>query len=296
MRKRIFMVILISILCMSAQAGIGDYFKDRGADIMDIFLLRVSVARKARAFGFRARATSLLQAGGIYFEGEHFGMDRRALGVMKERRAEGGISLLYYSSVRSEPVWGNYFMLPETPWMLFEERGILRNDVQWNDGRNHFFSFNAEVQPGLLPGLEAGIYPTEILDFVGGIFTLDPMNDDMTRVREYSPLYQPVIMDEEEWEEWEELPEDVDVLLESSETMPPVAPPEGMDEQDYMEQTQEKETRENETKPGSETQQKEEKSTTTMPEAKKSESGKKSGGHPEAKPARLVTRSKDEDK
>ena len=220
MRKKLIPLILLVLLTIgSAQAGIGSYLKDRGADLLDVFLLRVSVARKARGFGARARATALVQAGGIYFEGEHFGMDRRAIGVWKDRRSEGGISLLYFTSVQNDVVWGNYFLRPGTPWMKFEERGIVRNNIYWDDGRKHPLSFNAEIQPGLLPGLEVGIYPTEALDFLSGFLTLDPHNDDMTRVRKYTPVYEEKEIGEEQ-ADLETLPENAEELEKATEPLP----------------------------------------------------------------------------
>jgi len=223
MRKRLAMAAIFVLIAITAHAGILGYFRDRGADFMDIFLLRVSAARKARGFGFRARATALAQASALYFEGEHFGLDRRGIGVWKERRSQGGLSLLSFSSIENEIVWGNYF-LQESPWMNFEERGLVKNDVYWDDGRKHFLSISAEVQPGLLPGVEAGIYPVEIVDFLTGFFTLDPMDDDLARVMKYAPEYQ--IEEEIPGEEpvpgeWKTLPEDIEGLLQDTQPVTP---------------------------------------------------------------------------
>jgi len=51
MKKRLCILLAVITLSACANAGIIDYFRDRGADLLDIFLLRISVAHKARAFG-----------------------------------------------------------------------------------------------------------------------------------------------------------------------------------------------------------------------------------------------------
>jgi len=218
MRRRFVIVMMLFLAAASAQAGILGYFRDRGADFLDLFLLRISAPRGIRGIGFRARATALAQVGAIYFEGEHFGMDRRAIGVWGEKRAQGGLSLLFFTSVENDVIWGNYFLEENTPWMNFEERGLVRNDICWDDGRKDFFSVNAEVQLAFLPGLEAGVYPIELIDFVMGFFTLDPKNDDLERIMKYAPEY--TRKPEPPSEEMEELPEKVDNLLDKTQPLP----------------------------------------------------------------------------
>ena len=40
---------------------------------------------------------------------------------------------------------------------------------------------------GILPGVDIGLYPTELVDFVVGIFTLDPWDDDLMRIEYLRP-------------------------------------------------------------------------------------------------------------
>jgi hypothetical protein len=65
MRRRLFMIVLLCVISVSAPAGIVSYFRDRGADFLDIFLFRISAPRGARGIGFRARATALAQVGAV---------------------------------------------------------------------------------------------------------------------------------------------------------------------------------------------------------------------------------------
>ncbi|HOE63418.1 MAG TPA: hypothetical protein PKW18_08500 [Candidatus Sumerlaeota bacterium] len=211
MRKRLLIALILSLAIANTQAGVVGYFRDRGADFLDLFLFRISAPRGARGLGVRARATALAQANALYFEGEQFGMDRRGIGVWAERRTQGGISLLSFSNIENDIVWGNYFLKPDTPWMKYEERGLIRNDNYWDDGRHDFFSVSAEVQPILLPGVEIGCYPVEIVDFIVGFLTLDPQNDDLARVKKYAPEFS-----DKETSDTAELiilPEDIDTLM-----------------------------------------------------------------------------------
>lgn len=217
MRKRLVMGLIFVLITVGTHANIFDYFRDRGTDFLDVFLFRVSVARKARGIGARIRVTALAQVGGVYFEGEHFGLDRRGFGVWKERRTHGGLSLFSFTSVENDVIWGNYFLEDNSPWMTFAERGLIRNGVYWDDGRRHPLSVNAEVQLGILPGLELGAYPLEILDFIAGFLTLDPQNDDLYRVSKYTPEYTTI---PELYPEMEELPEEIQEIFLKTEPLP----------------------------------------------------------------------------
>lgn len=177
---------------------VGRYFQDRANDFLDIFRFRLSAAREAKGFGFHIRATCLAQVGALYFDGEHFGMDRRAIGVWREKRFAGGLSAVYFTDVTNDIVYGNRFTDVDDVWSEAQERGIVRNNIYWDDGRNHPFSIGAEVQLGILPGVDIGVYPTELVDFVVGIFTLDPWGDDLMRIEYLRPypeeveLFEPI--------------------------------------------------------------------------------------------------------
>jgi len=158
-----------------------NYLRDRGYDFLDMFRIRFSIAPKAEAIGIHARATCLAQAGFIYFNGSFVGMDRRAFGVWNETKTEGGISALYYTRIESDAPYGNQFLDENTQWFNITDRGLIRNDTYWDDGRYHPVSIGVEAQLGILPGIDIGIYPEEIVDFIWGIFTFDFWQDDLSK-------------------------------------------------------------------------------------------------------------------
>lgn len=165
----------------SAHAGIIEYFRDRGEDFLDIVRLRFLVPDRAEGYGVKARATALAQVGYVHFNGNAYGMDRRAIGHNVERRTEGGISALYFSKNQMAYVWGNQYLDPDSRWNRVHPRGIVRNRPGWDDGRLHPDSIGAEVELGVF-GFDIGLYPLEALDFAFGILTFDVYRDDRSYV------------------------------------------------------------------------------------------------------------------
>lgn len=157
------------------------YLLNRCLDGMDVIGLRVSGAKKARGAGIHVRATGLVQAGVVYFDGAHVGLDRRAAGVWRERRFQAALGPLAFTNLDMKTLAGNQFAHGEGPWSEAEERGIVRQEYNYDDGRKHFCAFGVELQPGILPGFEARFHPIELLDFVVGFTSLDLFDDDMTK-------------------------------------------------------------------------------------------------------------------
>ncbi|MBI5154866.1 hypothetical protein HZA57_06485, partial [Candidatus Poribacteria bacterium] len=159
------------------RSGVVQYFVDRGHDFLDIFRLRAGVPRHGEGYGAKARVTSLAQVGFVHYDGVYAGMERRGIGWTDERRTEGGISLAYASANEMLPRGGNQFLRGDTLWSDIENRRIVRNLPYWDDGRGHFLSLGGEVATPVL-ALDAGVYPSEALDFLTGFFTIDIFNDD----------------------------------------------------------------------------------------------------------------------
>lgn len=152
---------------------IGRYLKARAADLADIFRARVAIPEDPASFAFKARATSLVQAGAVRFDGRMAGMDQREAGVWNQTRKEVGASLLYFSSVQSDPD------APECcPTGIEEHDPAYLHYNGWDDGRNRPFSFGLMFQPFFLPGVDLGLYPSEAVDFATGLVGLDMFGDD----------------------------------------------------------------------------------------------------------------------
>ncbi len=157
--------------------GTFQYGKDRVNDFVDIFRLRVGVPRSGRGYGAKARVTSALQAGFVHYNGHYLGLEKRGVGIVRERRTEGGVSLLYGSTNQMQPLWGNEYLEGTTPWTDLKDRKIIRNLPSWDDGRSRLFSLGAEVATPII-AVDAGVYPEEALDFVLGFVLLDIYRDD----------------------------------------------------------------------------------------------------------------------
>ncbi|MEQ8820676.1 MAG: hypothetical protein RLY93_10550 [Sumerlaeia bacterium] len=183
-------LILLAALAVPMQASAG-YLADRGNDFLDIFRFRAGVPRHGEGYGAKVRATALAQAGFVHYNGSYWGLDRRAFGLVEEQRTEGGVSLAYASTHNVMPYWGNMWLDEDTIWHRAEERHIVRNLPYWDNGRGHFFSLETEVATPIF-GIDLGLYPTEAIDFLTGIVTIDPWNDDASRIArsyEYRPAY-----------------------------------------------------------------------------------------------------------
>jgi len=181
------------------------YFWDRFLDLTDIVTLNLGIGD---GFLFNAHATKWLQLGAGYRDGVCFGVLPRSFGMWYEYRKEGGLALaplfgLYYKNLQREALWGTTTLFDHD--VYYKGADHMSNDTShWSDiGVNfHFF----------LVGVDAGISPYEIVDFVFGWFGMpwlvpvdpvgfgtevDPGNDDLRarKVRNDSdlPYYEFII-------------------------------------------------------------------------------------------------------
>ncbi len=194
--RRTVSVLLVLCGCLAlspgfAGAGVLEYLRDRGEDLLDVVRLRVFLPHRAEAYGAKARVTALAQVGYVHVKGKAVGMDRRAIGVNAEERTEGGLSALYFSRTRMATLWGNQFLYPESRWNASHPRGVIRNKTAWDDARLHPDSCGAELELGLI-GVDVGVYPLEAVDFVTGWFFIDPYGDDMSYVDSLEEFPAPV--------------------------------------------------------------------------------------------------------
>jgi len=170
--------LVLGLALTPGQTHAANYFMDRVNDFADMFRFRVGVPENGKAGGVKARATVFAQAGFVHYDGWYTGINKRALGTTQEERTEGGVSLLYGSKHTTIPQAGNIHLEGDTPWAALEDRHILLNMPYWDDGRGDLLSVGTEVATPFF-ALDVGVNTTEVLDFVAGIFTIDPFQDDL---------------------------------------------------------------------------------------------------------------------
>jgi len=184
------------------RMGVLSFLRDRALDLCDLFRFRLHAPKGFRGVGVKARGTCLAQVGFIYSDGRSVGNDRRAVGVWRERRLEGGVGPVYFSRLFAERIAGNRYMDIRRPWSRMFRRGIVRNGIFWDDGRLHPLSAGAEIHLPVF-GVEFEVYPLEALDAALGWVGLDPFNDDEGRLVRQWQLWQTIreLKVHDEWEE-----------------------------------------------------------------------------------------------
>ena len=139
------------------------YFWDRFLDLTDIVNLDMGFGD---GFLLNVHATKWWQMGGGYRNGVCFGVLPRSFGMWYEDRTEGGVAVaplfnLYYKNMDREALWGTTTLFDHD--VSYKGVDYMNNKTShWSDiGLNfHFFLF----------GLDAGVSPYEIFDFVFGWF------------------------------------------------------------------------------------------------------------------------------
>lgn len=166
----------------SEQPAFSNYLENRLYDFMDMFRLQWAVPRDFKAIGAKVKATALAQAGFVCFQGKKAGLERRAVGIIRQKKVEGGIAPLYFTSIREGGEYGNHFMRTNTAWAKTRDRRIIRNGFFWSDGTGRPMSVGAEVVLLCFGGPDVQFYVCELGDFVAGLFGFDPRGDDLSRL------------------------------------------------------------------------------------------------------------------
>jgi len=159
-----------------------NYWANRFYDFMDLWRLQWGVARDFKAFGAKVKATSLAEAGFVYFEGTKVGVERRAVGIIRQKKTEGGFTPIYFSAIREGGEFGNFFMRTDTDWAKTRDRRIIRNGFFWSDGTGRPVAVGAEVELLCFGGPDVQFYLCELADFMVGWFGSDPRGDDVSRL------------------------------------------------------------------------------------------------------------------
>ena len=168
---KILQVCLLSAALLpacSSPSGVGDYFSDRGGDLVDILQVHV-MAGKVGAI--QVDATRFLTVGVTYEDDAWaWGLHNRGVGQWNEDIVSWGLLLGRHDENRVDgvpKVSGTY------GWDF--SNGM---DYQWADEDNplDWFTFRGTVALGI--GIDIEFRAGEVIDFVLGIFTVDLSKDD----------------------------------------------------------------------------------------------------------------------
>jgi len=159
-----------------------NFWLNRAYDFMDLARFEWGSPRDFKAFGATAKVTVLAQAGFVYFEGKKVGMERRGVGIIRQKKLEGGIFPVYFTTIREAGEFGNQFLRTDTDWAKVRDRRIIRNGFFWSDGTGRPISFGGEFEFFCFGGPDIQFYLCELADFFVGWVGLDPRCDDVSRV------------------------------------------------------------------------------------------------------------------
>jgi len=159
-----------------------NYWPNRFYDFMDLFRFQWGVARDFKAFGAKVKATSLAEVGFVYFEGKKVGIERRAIGIIRQEKIEGGVTPIYFSAFREGGEFGNDFMRTTTQWAKVRDRRIIKNGFFWSDGTGRPVALGVELELFCFGGPDIQFYLCELADFMAGWVGLDPRGDDLSRL------------------------------------------------------------------------------------------------------------------
>lgn len=159
-----------------------NYFEARWWDFMDMFELNLGVDSQASLFV--AAAVEPVAVGGGLFEGQKIGTDGRLCGIWTEKRAEIGLLVDGFVQYEKLAQAGNDY-LRDAYYCPFKNTLLGNGEFydDWgftpriDDHERRLIDLSAEVHLIAL-GLEVGVSPVEILDFVVGIFGCDVISND----------------------------------------------------------------------------------------------------------------------
>lgn len=147
-------------------AKVAAYLPNRLGDLFDIFSLQVGVGFGAHV---NVHGTRALQVGLGAATGSRIGFDRGQVGVVNESRSEFSLLPINIESFQRTTAGSNF-----RPYKTSE-------DLPWRDKKfRDYWGIGAEVTAGI-PSVRFEFHPTEIPDFLLGLFGFDFRHDDIPR-------------------------------------------------------------------------------------------------------------------
>jgi len=160
-----------------------DYLAARFYDFMDIFEFNAGFDLTFDNF-YVVAAIEPLALGGGYYDSEKLGLDGRLFGRWRETRTEADFLFDCLIGYEKTPTRGNRYLFDG----MYKPMTSFRHDDgqpyrAWGvtqrlfDREHHPFDATAEIYLFFI-GIDLGLSPVELLDFVAGIFTIDAFSDD----------------------------------------------------------------------------------------------------------------------
>jgi len=153
------------------------YFLSRWYDLVDIVDFSFGAGP---GFLVNARATKFFQVGFGYSDAYRVGFRGRSAGIWREKRLEGGISILYYQKIKRERVTG---------WVE-----NFRSDHMDLDTATVYANNNDRAYTGVgvtshaLLLVDVNVRPAQAADFILGWFGVDFLDDDTCKPRRNKDL------------------------------------------------------------------------------------------------------------
>jgi len=178
--KKLGLLLALPLLTACASTSAGDYFINRGADLVDILRLHVAAGK---GVAVKLDATRFITAG-ITWEDDvwAWGLATRELTKWQESVFSWGILVGYHDE--KSIVGTSEGRLSGSYGWQFGEKG---NGFQMADPDNMLdvLTFRGTVMLGL--GVDLEVRLGEIIDFLAGIFQFDPAGDDIAASKMKQP-------------------------------------------------------------------------------------------------------------
>jgi hypothetical protein len=172
MKKLGSLLLTLSLLPACATTSAGDYFVNRGGDLVDIVRLHIAAGKGASA---KLEVTRFIHAG-IGWESDvwAWGLANREVTKWRESVFTWGVLLGHHEErsiigTSEGRVSGSY------GW-VFGEKG---NAFQMADENNPLDMLTVRGTLMLGLGVDVEVRVGEVIDFVAGIFQFDPAGDDL---------------------------------------------------------------------------------------------------------------------
>jgi hypothetical protein len=169
--KKLALSLILCLVPACASTSAGDYFTNRGADLVDILRMHVVAGR---AFALKADVFRMIHAGiGWEHNAWAWGLANREVTGWRESVFTWGLILGHYqeqvTGTSENRVSGSY------GWS-FGEKG---NGFEFADQKNwlDILTVRGTVMFGV--GLDVEFRIGELFDFLAGIFQFDPSGDDV---------------------------------------------------------------------------------------------------------------------